>query len=382
MRTLVYASANRSDGDIDVFSNLGGRLATLQLPAETATYAGFEQIAARPGTDAYVGATYLSSDNFTVKIFAFAPGAAQSTQTLDDGMGIIQAMVVAKNGELAVCRTADGDSVIDFFEPGATSVSRSISNSPLEDVFGAAYAPDGTLWLAGLLRGGTLTFAYVSPGGTTVVPAIPAPTIRGFSDVLTLAIDGQGRLVSKRAERSRSIRPPACSSERSCSPGARRTLSRSRSREISGNYTSPIRIRISKPSPIPTAVLRCTRSMWPRVRWRSGPADESAAKPRIDDVLAERAIGRDSPHERPQIPRTEQHVDVEVEIAVRTDLVTFACAFEHAAQDASPRLFDVGERTREHLVAVFGDERLQSGAECGAFERADDAADDRDQIAS
>lgn len=195
MRTLVYASANRSDGDIDVFSNLGGRLATLQLPAETATYAGFEQIAARPGTDAYVGATYLSSDNFTVKIFAFAPGAAQSTQTLDDGMGIIQAMVVAKNGELAVCRTADGDSVIDFFEPGATSVSRSISNSPLEDVFGAAYAPDGTLWLAGLLRGGTLTFAYVSPGGTTVVPAIPAPTIRGFSDVLTLAIDGQGRLV-------------------------------------------------------------------------------------------------------------------------------------------------------------------------------------------
>jgi hypothetical protein len=195
MRTLVYASADRSNGDIDVFSNLGGHLATLPLPAETATYAGFEQIAARPGTGLYVGATYFSAGTFTVEIFGFAPGATQSTQTLDDGTGIIQAMVVAKNGELAICRTVDAQSVIDFFEPGATSVSRSISNSPLEDVFGAAYGPDGTLWLAGLLRGGTLTFAYVSPGDTTVVPAFPAPATRGFSDELTLAIDGRGRLV-------------------------------------------------------------------------------------------------------------------------------------------------------------------------------------------
>jgi hypothetical protein len=191
-RAVLYATSPQGVTVFDTVS--GNRIATLAPPAEQG-FNGYEKLAVDGAQNIYAGAQFLAKSQFTVKIEAYSPHANRPVRELLDGPGFLSALAASASGEVAAVRLDLITTSIAFYAPGATAPTRTIASTPFDAVFGAAYEPDGTLWMFGYSKSASqVIFAYVPPGGTSVTVAFSIPP-QGNADGTTLAIDAAGNIL-------------------------------------------------------------------------------------------------------------------------------------------------------------------------------------------
>ncbi|MBD5657691.1 MAG: hypothetical protein IAI50_21320, partial [Candidatus Eremiobacteraeota bacterium] len=182
-QSVVYAVAK---GRTFVYDAPGGKLAgTLQQPS---IYD--EWVAVDGAQNVYVAASTGPYGSKNGSIREYAPGSSEPSRVMQNGKGYINAMAASNSGEVVTAQGVQEFSTLRFFAPGATSPTRTIV-SPFGFIPGAAYEPDGTLWLDGLLADDSYSFGYVPAGGTEVtLVAFPGSPPAG-----PIVIDPTGNIV-------------------------------------------------------------------------------------------------------------------------------------------------------------------------------------------